>query len=541
MGESRMIVTLLAINSKYVHSSLAVWVISAGVKCFAASANAKIDVNILETTIHHDNSDIVAELVRRRPDVVGVSTYIWNAEKLPGLLRLLRESLPQAQFVLGGPEAAYNSEYWLANGADHVLCGKGEYELPEFLFKTALLESDKSECINPYSEEYFAELGSRLAYIETSRGCPFKCKFCLSGKECDSQVLCFPIETVKERILELSKTNAKTIKFVDRTFNCNSARAYEIFEYVISLDTTRKFHFEVAADLFDERTLTLLSKAQPGRIQFEAGLQSFYKPALEASSRKTDVEKAVENIKTILAAGNIHVHVDLIAGLPYETLGDFKGSFNKAFAIKANTLQLGFLKLIHGSKLREEADVYEIKYSETPPYEIVSNPWLSESDLKTLKCVEDALQHTYNKKRFLTSLDYVMNVSPELTPFDFFLELGNNVGAAHGVCLGEYAEKFYSYCAALPKVENEKLLDCMACDWLGMVRGNNKPSFLKRYDKNSCKLAKAFAEKALGRKIVRYEAAVLYSGEIALADSQNCDPVTGLYKVTVVDWRKGGL
>jgi hypothetical protein len=345
----------------------------------------------------------------------------------------------------------------------------------------------------------------------------------------------FPISTAKEQINKLSQSGTRTIKLVDRTFNCNAERAYEIFEYVINLECFEKcrlFHFEVGADLFDERTLALLSTAPRGRIQLEAGLQSFHNPALKASSRYADTEKAVSNIKAILRVGNIHVHVDLIAGLPHETLPDFQNSFDKAYSIGAHTLQLGFLKLLHGSALREQAARLGIVYSENPPYEFVSSPWLSSQDVEILKQAENALQHTHNKKRFLTAIKYALEASG-LRPFEFFRGLGSAVNAhgiarAHGVDLGDYAERVYNHCVNLPNVGEEKLHDCMTCDWLAMVRGNNTPAFLKKPDN---KITKTAAEKQLGRKIIRYEVARLHSGEIVFVDSNDCDPVTGLYRV----------
>ncbi|MCL2071493.1 MAG: B12-binding domain-containing radical SAM protein [Oscillospiraceae bacterium] len=527
---------VLGINSKYVHSSPAVWILAAGVSRFADSVH---DVSVIETTVQileKDTAGIAAQIEALRPDVVGVSVYIWNASVLPPLLKLIRKKLPDSTIVLGGPEAANNPEYGMLGGVDYILRGEGEYELPALLAALEGKPPPEKICgvVEPYSDEYLQSLDGRIAYIESSRGCPFRCAFCLSGGEngiVGGRVKFFPLDIVKEQILKLSKINARTIKFVDRTFNCNAARAYEIFDYVISLPTTRLFHFEVAADLFDERTIALLKNAPLGRIQLEAGLQSFYKPALDASARYAELKKAVENIRELLSSANIHIHVDLIAGLPYETLSEFKNSFDKAYRIGAHTLQLGFLKLIHGSKLREQAETLGICYSEKPPYEIKSSQWLGIDCIKVLKRTEDALQHTYNKKRFLSAIEYVLTAS-HLRPFDFFCSLGSFV-TAHGMSLSDYAERFYSHCVSLPNIDSEKLIDCMTCDWLGMVKGNNAPLFMRfRFVKGrENRNAKEFAEKKLGRKIMRYESTRLSSGEIVFVDSGTCDPVTGLYRV----------
>ena len=452
-------IVFLAINAKYVHSSLSVWSLAATVK---KRHSARYDVSVIEATISQNITDIACNVSALKPDIVGISTYIWNAKILPELLGLLREQLPGVLIVLGGPEAVYNKKYWLDNGADYVLNGQCSYK------------------IDPYTDDFFAAHGDKMAYIETSRGCPFNCAFCLSA---GSDVEFFPLDMVKERILKLSQSKTKTIKFVDRTFNCNPKRAYELFEYVIGLDTHCKFHFEVAADLFDERTLDLLSTAPIGRIQFEIGLQSFFEPALEASSRKTDLTKAEENIRALLKAQNIHIHVDLIAGLPYETLGEFEKSFERAYLLSAHTLQLGFLKLLNGSTLRDKAHEFGIKYDKDPPYEIQSSTWLSTDDLKILKDAENALQRTYNKSRFLETIKYVL-VSSTLTPFDFYHSLGSAY-PNHGTQLEDYVYQVFDFCKSQSGVDIEILCDKLHYDWLSMVKSKNMPSFLKSRGKGN--------------------------------------------------------
>lgn len=562
-----MKITLLAINAKYVHSSLAVWYLANGLAKYSGQCH---DVNIVEATINQDTNDIAGLVTCGKPDLVGISTYIWNAGKLPGLISGLRRHLPDVLIVLGGPEASHNAKYWLAGGADYVIRGEGEHVFPAFLdlldesnpvhqsnerFQADASEPCRSlgktwtlndisglcfykdgerispqvklpyEYISPYSREYFQALGGRITYIEASRGCPFSCAFCLSG---GSGVRFFPLETVKEQINKLLGSCTKTIKFVDRTFNCNPERAYKIFEYVINLNTECCFHFEAAADLFNEETLSLLSTSPPGRIQLEIGLQSFHKPSLDAVSRKTNLEKAEENIRKLLSHQNIHIHIDLIAGLPYETLPVFQDSFNRAFALEAHTLQLGFLKLIHGSKLREQANTLGITYSKEPPYEIISSPWLGEKDLEILKFAENALQHTYNKGWFLSVLRYVLSVSG-LTPFVFFYRLGK-AALSQATPLEKYARQVYDYCSGLQNIDKNKLSDCMICDFLRMTKGKNMPGFLKSRGEKR-KQAVRMANKQLGRVIDYDEAAVLSSGKGAYADSLSRDPVTGLYKL----------
>ena len=539
-----MKVTLLAINAKYVHSSLAVWFLAGGI---AAHSKQCHEVDIAEATINQDADDIIARISEARPDVIGISTYIWNAGKLPDLLNRLRKQLPHVTVVLGGPEASHNPAVWLDCGADYVLCGEGERSLPALLdalaaHNTAALRDLSGLCfcsrgnirlnpqtalpdefINPYNDAYFEALGGRMAYIETSRGCPFRCAYCLSG---GSGVRFFPLDTVKAQIDKLAKSGTQTIKFVDRTFNCHSERAFDLLAHIIGLRTDCCFHFEAAADLFDKSTIALLNTAAPGKIQLEIGLQSFHQPTLDAVSRKTDPCKTEENIRKLLSRQNIHLHIDLIAGLPYETLAIFKDSFDRAYTLGAHTLQLGFLKLLHGSRLRAQAEALGITYQKEPPYEITGSPWLGEAELATIKRAENALQHTYNKGRFLSMLRYVLSVSG-LRPFALFQGLGEAV-LNHATPLDAYAGQVYAYCAGLPNVDAAALRDCMICDLLETTKGKTMPDFLKSHGEKR-RLAVTMAEKQLGHVIDHDEAAVLSSGEVVYVDSAIRHPVTGLY------------
>jgi len=523
-------VVLLAINSKYVHSSLSVWVIAEGISRYSRFPH---EVNVFEATINQKCEDIVDSVENYNPDIIGISSYIWNAGMLPELLSLLREKLPESIIILGGPEASNNAEYWLDKGAGYVLEGEGEYVFPKFLNEHPSAQDNLDNAdltrdhIDPYTENYLSSLNGRLSYIETSRGCPFKCSFCLSA---GSGVKYFPLENVKEQIQKLSQANTKTIKFVDRTFNCNSDRAYEIFEYVLSLESGCRFHFEIAADLFDERTLLLLESAPQGRIQFEIGLQSYNEPALNAASRKTDIRKAERNIRFLMKAQNIHLHIDLIAGLPYETFYDFQNSFNRAYLLNTHTLQLGFLKLLHGSKLRKQAESFCIEYSKEPPYEIKCSPWLSSDNLFILKQVDNALKHTRNKSRFLSTLHYILTITGK-TPFSLFHSIGMSAHCKK-TQLEDYIVQLYNVFIRLPGVDESELKDCMIFDWLGMVKGKNTPAFLKNDDKQR-KYVAEIAEKSLERKIKREEYAVLNSGKGIFVDSNDRNPVTGLYEVYV--------
>jgi len=518
-------VVILAVNARYIHSTLAVWLLS---QCVAQFARLPNDVEVVEANINQTNDEISELVAVHNPDVVGISTYIWNAEKLPNVMKKLRELMPEVVFVLGGPEAAHNAEYWLDGDANYVLKGEGEHSFARLLDELAGAAPSEiapnDGFIDPFTETYITALKGKIAYIETSRGCPFRCAFCLSGEDA---VRLFPMDAVKRQLNKLAHADVRIIKFVDRTFNANPTRSYELIEYIINLDTPNRFHIEVAADLFDERTLELLATAPPGKIQIEAGLQSFFAPALEASTRQTDLAKAVKNLKMLLQGGNIHIHVDLIAGLPHETLDNFMDSFDAAYAIGAHTLQLGFLKMLHGSAMRENER--SIVFNEEPPYEIISSPWMSLEDLKLLKQTENALQSTYNKGRFLATLQYVLSATG-LRPFALYHAVGETV-PKNSMPLEDYALQIYKLFVKLPDVAPDILMGRMICDWMGMVKGVNMPVFMKIGDKKQLAHVVIMAETTLQRKIRRNEAAILPSGKAVFVDSQTRDLVTGLYKL----------
>ncbi|MDR2183017.1 MAG: B12-binding domain-containing radical SAM protein [Clostridiales bacterium] len=518
-------ITILAINARHIHSSLAVWLLAQGVAQFA---RRKHDVRVVEANINQSDDEIADAAAARSPDVIGISAYIWNAAKLPNIMKILRRRLPGAVIVLGGPEASHNADFWLKKGADFVLSGEGERKFAALLDELAgckpLNDAPAADFVDPFTEDCIAALKGKIAYIESSRGCPFSCAFCLSGGDA---VRFFPLDAVKKQLDKLAAADVRIIKFVDRTFNANAARAYELIEYIISLDTPNSFHFEAAADLFDAPTLELLATAPPGKIQLEAGLQSFFAPALAAVARQSDLAKAVENLRKLILTGNIHIHVDLIAGLPHETLADFMDSFDAAYSLGAHTLQLGFLKMLHGSAMRENEK--SIIFAQQPPYEIISSPWMGAADLDILRLTENALQNTYNKGRFLRTLQYVLPASG-LRPFALYRALGQ-AAPKNRMPLEIYAEKIYGFCVKLPGVAPDLLLGHMICDWMGMVKGVNMPIFMKIGGRQQLDMVKRAAEETFGRKIRRNEAAILPSGKGVFVDSESRDPVTGLYKL----------
>ncbi len=562
--EQSLKVVLCALNSKYIHSSLAPWYLAAGVSSFCPQAG--ITVKVIEGTVNDALEEISRRILAENPQVIGLSCYIWNITATRQLLRLLKSKLPGAVMVLGGPEVSFNAAEILraAPEVDYVISGEGERpfalllerlsrkiprdqqipscglpksccgqpeaspgppegssgqpeaspgpqdeatggcatetmpvaeelrDIPGLCYRQgeklilALPYAPREIPPSPYSEAYLAALKGRIAYLETSRGCPYSCAFCLSGR--GSGVRFFDLERAKKEMLLLANSGTHTVKLVDRTFNCHPARARELFRFIIEnygkvIPQGVCFHFEIAGDILDEATLELLATAPVGAIQFEIGIQSFNEETLVAINRRTDLDRLEENIRRLVAPGNIHIHIDLIAGLPYEDLGSFAAGFNKAYAMQPHMLQLGFLKLLHGAPMREEAEKYPCRYREEPPYEVIETPWLSAEELRRLHDTEDALERLYNSGRFRRTLVYLLQQTGE-TPFTLFSRFGAYAAAQgkDGISLDDYTALVFRYFSAQKGVDPTVLRDEMVCDRLSVNASGQLPPVLRVQD-----------------------------------------------------------
>lgn len=478
-----MKVVISCLNSKYVHASLSPWCLLAGVREFSRDAH---DALVMEGTINGDAKAFADEIVNEKPDVAAFSCYIWNVTKTLEVCRRIKRN-HDCIIVLGGPEAAYRPKDILEKYGfiDYVLSGEGEWTFPDFLDNlggnpsmvsglsyrknggiVTVPEKEYSDTPpSPFCDEFFEKLSGRISYIETARGCPYRCAFCLSGR-C-SPLRFFDIQRVKSDIIRLAHSGTQTVKFVDRTFNANAERANEILlfikeNYGKEIPRNVCFHFEVAGDILKESTLEILSSMPYGSVQLEIGMQSFNEETLRIINRKTDLKKLTENIKKLLSFGNMHIHIDLIAGLTGEDLESFRNGFNAAYSLKAHMLQMGFLKLLHGADMRENREDYPCTFTDEPPYEVTSTPWLSSDELKRLKNCEDALDRLYNSGRFLMTLDYLTN-EIGIPPFDIFSGFGNAVNGSK-MPLFNYAEKLFGYFA--DKCDREILREKILCDLL---------------------------------------------------------------------------
>lgn len=531
-----MKVIISCLNSKYVHASLAPWCLLSGVKTFGKN---DYDIKIFESTINANLYDFAQKIISENPRVISFSCYIWNITQTLEICKEIKENL-DCKIVLGGPEVAYRSKDILEkyDYIDFVLAGEGEWSFPLFLDNIngnlssvdGLTYRQNSEIIinpekeytdtppSPYSAEFYENLKGRIAYIETSRGCPYRCAFCLSGR-C-SKLRFFDLEQVKKDVINLANSGTQTLKFVDRTFNANSKRANEILlfikeNYGAKIPESVCFHFEIAGDILTEETLEILSQMPKGAVQLEIGMQSFNEETLKTINRKTNTEKLIKNIERLLQMGNMHIHIDLIAGLTGEDLESFKNSFNTGYSLKAHMLQMGFLKLLYGADMRENPDDFPCEYSKEPPYEVVSTPWISDDEMKMLKKCEDAVDRLYNSGRFLFTLDYLID-EIGISPFDLFNDFGNCVDGTN-MRLSDYAVKVYKYFKN--QCDEQILREKILCDLLSCSSSVQIPEIFKIRDPLYKKVKKYFIEN-VDKNI---KIAILYSTQQVYTVNQNTE------------------
>ena len=419
-----MKILFVAQNAKYVHTNIAVRYLSKFIsqKGFCASFS--------EFTINQPKDLVLRKLYMSDADVYGFSCYIWNIERVLSVAKDLKVVKPNSKIILGGPEVSFENEDFLKEHSyiDAIIKGEGEYGTLELLksgdIKGIVSSYEKvslDELPFPYDDKDLKECvkGEKLIYYETSRGCPFSCSYCLSSVT--EGVRYLSMERIKIDIERMVKAGVSTIKFVDRTFNADINRAMEIWSFCASIGGETKFHFEIGADLITKEALSLLKTVPKDAFMFEIGVQSTNLKTLKEVSRKTDLEKLKENVKALREENNIHLHLDLIAGLPYENYESFKNSFNEVISLKPHALQLGFLKLLKGSNLRRRAEEFSYAYSVSPPYRVFYGDMMTREEMIKLELIEDVLDRYYNSERFINSLPYIMGAYD--TPFDFFERL----------------------------------------------------------------------------------------------------------------------
>ncbi|MGV2802466.1 DUF4080 domain-containing protein [Clostridium perfringens] len=431
-----MKILLTAINSKYIHSNLAVRYL----KAFTKDLDFQGDIK--EFSINDRVENILEGIIEEKPDVVAFSCYIWNMEFVNRLAELIKLVDPNIEILYGGPEVSYEGKEFLENHeGEYVIVGEGEKTFREFvLYKLGegkiedikglnykrdgkvfenpkRPEMDMNELVFPYT--YEEDINNKIVYYEASRGCPFKCKYCLSSVMHGVRFL--DVERVKKELKYFMERGLKLVKFVDRTFNCNREYTVELLKYLSEQDTETRFHFEVAADLLTEEQIEILNNAPKGRFQLEVGVQTTNNEVLHNINRYITYENIKEKVLKVASGKNVMQHLDLIAGLPGEDLESFKKSFNDVHAIRPDEIQLGFLKLLKGSSMREEAEKWGIVYSPYAPYEIIRSKDISYEELLLLKKVEAMVDKYYNSCKFNNVIKFFLNIYEK--PFDFYYDL----------------------------------------------------------------------------------------------------------------------
>lgn len=510
-----MNVLLTALNSKFIHTNIGLRYLE------IFSRYQGFSCQIEEFTINEEMTKILDKIMAISPDVVAFSVYIWNFELVKKLSVLLKQINQDMIIVYGGPEVSFDcTDHLETMEGDFIIYGEGELtfkELMTALYEKKSVKEIKGICYQeegkaflneprekmdledlPYPYALDERLDGKLAYIETSRGCPYQCSYCLSSSEIDLRFVAF--DRVKLFIDRLLLTGSKIIKFIDRTFNIHPD-AMKIWAYIISLDTEVTFHFEISPDLIKEDHIQLLLTAPKGRIQFEVGVQSTKKEVLKIINRHMGYDKVSKKLLMLKQLENIHTHMDLIAGLPLDTFDMFKDSFNTLYEIKPDMLQLGFLKIIKGTPMARDAKSYGMVYSPYPPYEILKTRWMSYRDLRRLHEIEEMVETYYNSGRFKATLAYLLQ---EETDFlGFYERLGLWIRKEYG----ENAPAFKDYFRLLKEFGLEELKgklreeapvvlnELLKYDWLETHKKQYVPDFLTRNHEKRDDLKRAAMEK----------------------------------------------
>ena len=495
-----MKILLAACNAKYIHSNLAVYDLQAYASDYADHIVLK------EYTINQQKDDIMRDIYLEHPDVVCVSCYIWNLSFVKELMADLIKILPGADFWAGGPEVSYDAEKFLTENSEFkgVMVGEGEETFKElagyYVEKnpqnlkdmTGICYRDGDQIIHngwrqimdlssiPFIYKDLSEFKNRIIYYESSRGCPFSCSYCLSS--IDKKLRFRDTETVKKELQFFIDNKVPQVKFVDRTFNCKHDHAMAIWKYINEHDNgVTNFHFEISADLLREEELQEMSTMRPGLIQLEIGVQSTNPDTIKVIHRTMDFEKLKGIVDRIHSFGNIHQHLDLIAGLPYEDYDSFRNSFNDVYALKPQQLQLGFLKVLKGSHMMEMCKEYGIVYKTQEPYEVLSTKWLDYDHVLKLKTVENMVEVYYNSGQFQNTLEYLENFFQDAFSIyerlgSFYMEKG--YGDVSHTRMRRY-EILLEFLEDVPEISMDQVKDQMVYDLYLRENLKSRPGFAR--------------------------------------------------------------
>ena len=547
-----MKILLAACNAKYIHSNLAVYDLQAYASEYADHIILK------EYTINQQKDDIMRDIYLEHPDVVCVSCYIWNLSFVKELMADLTKILPDADFWAGGPEVSYDAEKFLTENPEFkgVMVGEGEETFRElagyYVEKdpqnlkdmTGVCYRDGDQIIHngwrqimdlskiPFIYKDLSDFKNRIIYYESSRGCPFSCSYCLSS--IDKKLRFRDTEMVKKELQFFIDNKVPQVKFVDRTFNCKHDHATAIWKYINEHDNgVTNFHFEISADLLREEELQEMSTMRPGLIQLEIGVQSTNPDTIKAIHRTMDFGKLKGIVERIHSFGNIHQHLDLIAGLPYEDYDSFRHSFNDVYALKPQQLQLGFLKVLKGSHMMEMCQEYGIVYKTREPYEVLSTKWLDYDHVLKLKTVENMVEVYYNSGQFQNTLEYLEGFFPDA--FSIYERLGNfymekGYGDVSHTRMRRY-EILLEFLENVPEISQDRVKDRMVYDLYLRENLKSRPGFAKD-QKPFERQIWDFRKREKVAKNAHVE--VFADGTVLLFDYADRDPLTNNARVTDV-------
>ncbi len=496
---------LVGLNAKYIHSNLALYYL----EDIARRQSHSWRVDRIETTINDVFAVTLRRLVDKKADLYAFSCYIWNIETVLKLSEGIKKSLPEAQILLGGPEVSYRADTLLCSDTyiDYIISGEGEKPFEQLLTvfgdigaypaiagftyrsQIGIRQNPVAAPVNfesvpdIYSARWQSDIWhNRIIYYESSRGCPHRCAYCLSAV--DQNLRNKPQEEVKRDIEGFIKAGVPQVKFIDRTFNADINRAKQIFSMILKCNGQTNFHFEMTPDNFDEELFEMIASAPKGTFQFEIGLQSIHPPTLKAICRRNDLKKIEVHIRRLTAMGHCHIHLDLIAGLPEETMASFIDGFNWTMALQPHMLQLGFLKVLSGTPLHRDKQTYQLVYNSFVPYEILSTATMSAEELNELRRVETVLERIYNSGLFANTLYFLKTKNLLEDNYGFYRQLGDwwadNAYDTRGIGKRELFLLFYTYLKSRYPMssDSEKVLqEMLAVDLL--LSGENKlPDYL---------------------------------------------------------------
>ena len=539
-----MKIILAACNAKYIHSNLAVYDLQAYARQYQQHILLK------EYTINQQKDEIMKDLYEEKPDVICFSCYIWNISFVKELAEDLKKVLPSVPFWAGGPEVSFDAEAFLAaNPAfDGVMVGEGEETFLElagyyvdhrksleqirgiaFRKENQVLHNGWREIMDlskvPFPYKDLQDFDHRIIYYESSRGCPFSCSYCLSSV--DKKLRFRSLDLVRKELQFFLDHKVPQVKFVDRTFNCKHDHAMAIWKYIVEHDNgVTNFHFEIAADLLREEELELMATMRPGLIQLEIGVQSTNLQTLEAIHRKTDFSRICQIVERIHSFGNIHQHLDLIAGLPYEDYDSFHHSFNDVYALRPQQFQLGFLKVLKGSLMKQMEKEYGIVHKEKEPYEVLSTNWITYEDVLNLKKVENMVEVYYNSGQFENSLKYVETLFPD--SFTMYEALGRFYEQKGYDCISHNRLRRYEilleFIESLKQGDVQKGADVLVLDLYLREKLKSRPSFAKDQKAEEKKIW-AYRKQENVPKTAHIQ--VFWDGRVLLFDYEKKDPLTG--------------